>query len=210
MVPFTIQKLMNSITSSLNIVAILTKKLYIRPTHARSHFQWLLACVNRIYCFIDEKIIFDLFFFVRIATLFKHLVIPFIIELYARNDRFKKSIQKYTLHWVLLCSLQFYWIVSLRKLIIEKDAIIDFHLNWKQETYEISANETSSGKVVFQNNRNINIIKKLRLHPANISKIKVNNRNTRKRLEICSKLTIKILERRQWPRSAFWFWCFYC
>ena len=59
------------------------------------------------------------------------------------------------------------------------------------------ANETSSGKVVFQNNRNINIIKKLRLHPANISKIKVNNRNTRKRLEICSKLTIKILERRQ-------------
>ena len=27
---------------------------------------------------------------------------------------------------------------------------------------------------------------------------KVNNRNTRRKCEICSKLTIKILERRQW------------
>ena len=32
---------------------------------------------------------------------------------------------------------------------------------------------------------------------ANIYLFKVNNRNTRKRYEICSKLTIKILERRQ-------------
>ena len=31
--------------------------------------------------------------------------------------------------------------------------------------------------------------------------LKVNNRHTRKRCEICSKLTIKILERRHWPRS---------
>ena len=29
---------------------------------------------------------------------------------------------------------------------------------------------------------------------------KVNNRNTRKRCEICSKLTIKIPEQRHWPR----------
>ena len=28
---------------------------------------------------------------------------------------------------------------------------------------------------------------------------KVNNRNTRKRCEICSKLTIKVTERGQWP-----------
>ena len=31
---------------------------------------------------------------------------------------------------------------------------------------------------------------------------KVNNRNTRKRREICSKLTIKIPERRHWRRSG--------
>ena len=31
--------------------------------------------------------------------------------------------------------------------------------------------------------------------------LKVNNRNTRVRCEICSKLTIKIPERRQWRRS---------
>ena len=31
---------------------------------------------------------------------------------------------------------------------------------------------------------------------------KVNNRNTRKRCEICSKITIKIPERRQWLRSG--------
>ena len=31
---------------------------------------------------------------------------------------------------------------------------------------------------------------------------KVNNRNTRTMFEICSKLTIKTLERRQWRRSG--------
>ena len=33
-------------------------------------------------------------------------------------------------------------------------------------------------------------------YPANICLFQVNNRNTRKRCEICSKLTIKTLERR--------------
>ena len=37
------------------------------------------------------------------------------------------------------------------------------------------------------------------LHPANIYIFKVNNRNTRKRSEICSKLTIKTSDR--WERS---------
>ena len=32
--------------------------------------------------------------------------------------------------------------------------------------------------------------------------LKVNNRNTRARIEICSKLTIKIPEQRQWRRSG--------
>ena len=35
-------------------------------------------------------------------------------------------------------------------------------------------------------------------HPAGICLIKVNNRNTRKTCEICSKLTIKTPERCQW------------
>ena len=39
------------------------------------------------------------------------------------------------------------------------------------------------------------------IFPAGIYLLKVNNRNTGKRCEICSKLTIKIPEQRQWPRS---------
>ena len=38
--------------------------------------------------------------------------------------------------------------------------------------------------------------------PAGIYLLKVNNRNTRIRCEICSKLTIKIPERRQWRRKT--------
>ena len=38
----------------------------------------------------------------------------------------------------------------------------------------------------------------LRSFPDNIYLFKVNNRSTRKRCEICSKLTIKAPERRQW------------
>ena len=39
-------------------------------------------------------------------------------------------------------------------------------------------------------------------NPAGIYLLKVNNRNTRTRCEICSKLTIKIPELRQWRRSG--------
>ena len=40
------------------------------------------------------------------------------------------------------------------------------------------------------------------LFPAGIYLLKVNNRNTRTRHEICSKLTIKTPERRQWRPSG--------
>ena len=40
------------------------------------------------------------------------------------------------------------------------------------------------------------------LLPAGIYLLKVNNRNTKTRCEICSKLTIKTQERRQWRRSG--------
>ena len=39
-------------------------------------------------------------------------------------------------------------------------------------------------------------------HPVGIYLLKINNRNTRKRSEICSKLTIKTRERRQRRRSG--------
>ena len=56
---------------------------------------------------------------------------------------------------------------------------------------------------------------KIKSNPANNYLFKVNNRNTGKMYEICSKLTIKILERRQWRRLLTWsslrsLWCFYC
>ena len=38
--------------------------------------------------------------------------------------------------------------------------------------------------------------------PADIDPPKLNNRNTRTRFEICSKLTIKTPERSQWCRSG--------
>ena len=41
----------------------------------------------------------------------------------------------------------------------------------------------------------------LTLYPAGIYLLKINNRNTRTRCEICSKVTIKIPERRQWRHS---------
>ena len=50
--------------------------------------------------------------------------------------------------------------------------------------------------------------------PAGIYLLKVNNRNTRIRCETCSKLTIKIPERRQFSRFDVNFvaslWYFYC
>ena len=48
----------------------------------------------------------------------------------------------------------------------------------------------------------INVASKLDAFPAGNYMFKVNNRNTRTRCEICSKLTIKTPERRQWRRSG--------
>ena len=42
----------------------------------------------------------------------------------------------------------------------------------------------------------------LRKYPVGIYLLKVKNRNTRTRCEICLKLTIKTPERRQWRRSG--------
>ena len=42
----------------------------------------------------------------------------------------------------------------------------------------------------------------VKYYPAEIYLLKLNNRNTRTRCEICSKLTIKTPERRHWGRSG--------
>ena len=47
-----------------------------------------------------------------------------------------------------------------------------------------------------------NSTKCTRSNPAGIYLFKVNNRNTRTRCEICSRLTIKTPERRHWHRSG--------
>ena len=49
---------------------------------------------------------------------------------------------------------------------------------------------------------NIPLYSSSKVFSANFYLFKVNNRNTRKRCEICSKLTIKTPERRYWRRSA--------
>ena len=48
----------------------------------------------------------------------------------------------------------------------------------------------------------INVASKLDAFQAGNYMFKVNNRNNRTRCEICSKLTIKTPERRQWRRSG--------
>ena len=48
----------------------------------------------------------------------------------------------------------------------------------------------------------INPCKYIHLFPAGNSMFKINNRNTRTRCEICSKLTIKIPEQHQLRRSS--------
>ena len=45
------------------------------------------------------------------------------------------------------------------------------------------------------------LIAKLNAFPTDIYLLKINNRNTRTRCEICLKLTIKTPERRKWRRS---------
>ena len=46
------------------------------------------------------------------------------------------------------------------------------------------------------------LINKMSFYTAGIYLLEFNNRNTRTRCEICSKLTRKIPERRQWRRSG--------
>ena len=51
--------------------------------------------------------------------------------------------------------------------------------------------------------RQLNVLREtIVISPANIYLLKVNKRNGRTRCGICSKLTIKIPERRQWRRSG--------
>ena len=64
---------------------------------------------------------------------------------------------------------------------------------------------SNSQKVHLPSTLNISILAGINLEkltPTNIYLSKVNDKNTRKRCEICSKLTIKTPERRHWRRSG--------
>ena len=107
------QLIVNSITRSLNIIALLTKnrdwkqmflsvKLYIRHSHPRSHFQskysiyfenGFLHVQAGYIVLLAKNICFWSLFFVKIATMFKLLVILFIVKHYAGNDIFKESLK---------------------------------------------------------------------------------------------------------------------
>ena len=93
-----------------------------------------------------------------------------------------------------------YWKRSLsRKLFFWKTQIIrerGFYSSY-------GGGESDNGKQKwgkFDQNKYTN--SKNRIRPGGICMFKVNNRNTRARCEICSKLTIKTPERRQWRRSS--------
>ena len=48
----------------------------------------------------------------------------------------------------------------------------------------------------------ISVVSRFDIFKVGIYLLKVNNRNSRTRCEICSKLTIEIPERRQWRRTG--------
>ena len=119
--------IMNSITRSLKIVAILTKnrdqkqmflsmKLYIQLTHARSSRS---------------------LFFVKITTMFLLLVILFIIKLYARNDLFKKYVNLLLSILLLLLLLSILLLLSSSLLLVM--FIIRYDLGENQFLYYSSS-----------------------------------------------------------------------
>ena len=68
--------------------------------------------------------------------------------------------------------------------------------NFKNETLSVSLYTVFTG--VFTGD----VLNLQRCHPDNIYLFKFNQRNTRKRCELCSKLTIKTPDRHQWRRSG--------
>ena len=68
------------------------------------------------------------------------------------------------------------------------------------KNFDSNNNQSMMGCKNFDSNRNQSIL--TANIPIGIYRLKVNNSNTRKRCEICSKLTIKTPERRHWCRSG--------
>ena len=70
--------------------------------------------------------------------------------------------------------------------------------------HQPSFNKLSCNLKLFENKFLSEASIKLNDFPADICLLKVKNRNTRTRCEICSKLTIKTSVRRHWCRSRVW------
>ena len=85
----------------------------------------------------------------------------------------------------------------------EGGAIIDFYfLSNGKEPFRIQSYSERKCGHVERKYESLVLFRSLCAYPAGIYHLKVNNRNTITRCEICSKLTIKIPERRQWRRSG--------
>ena len=79
----------------------------------------------------------------------------------------------------------FWWLV-----IYAKASLVDV-LQWSKYAAELYHDSQKDQNQIFY-----------RMSPAGIHLLIVNNSNTRTRCEICSKLTIRTPERRQWRRSS--------
>ena len=77
-------------------------------------------------------------------------------------------------------------------------------LNNSKSKLSKTESEEINGRDVFRTQLNIyhRVFFAKRVNPAGIYLLKVNNRNIRTRSKICSKLIIKIPERRQWRCSG--------
>ena len=94
--------------------------------------------------------------------------------------------------------------------IIKKRYVFCWFQRWKTLINSLSSGLTS----------HLSHLLSKEINPTDIYLFKFNNGNTRKRCEICSKLTIKTPKRRQRRRSGVllltaimfhtFFWCFYC
>ena len=63
--------------------------------------------------------------------------------------------------------------------------------------FPISPHNSINYEIPYQQTAYLTEMREWSYNPANIYLMKVSDRNTRKTCEICSKLTVKILERRQ-------------
>ena len=94
------------------------------------------------------------------------------------------------------------WYLSNTSLILFKSRKQHKLLHYKQVTENVYWEYDSKSETLNNHLYTVIGLHTENKNPANIYLFKVNNRNTRKRCEMCSKLPIKTPGRRQWHRSG--------